>query len=380
MKYFLLVLLALQIISCIAYSDYSVMFLGIDPSSINRAIGGDAVGVVNIWHRNALTSYYNPAIPAFHDGVSYGFTHTPWLKTADINNIYYNGGLATIGYMGIAVTMPAPVSGNIDGLNIDYGIQEITNEVGVPVASYRSYEYATPYGLAINPIQTYRFITGNSVPDSSHFNMAVGFQTLSIKSKLAPYSIEGALRTSAKANTTNIGLILQYHLDYEKISRLEAVYGLASFNVFDDKIGYGSETQKDPVFSHVNHGFGISYSLLGENALKDKIPKEWLFFENLMTLRGLTSFIYDDYDKEISAFGVEVGFLDTFYYRMGIYNDNPDEKVENTHGYGINLHYKNILSLEYNHATWDMGHLVNDQESDDYNVSFDLDGIYHWFH
>jgi hypothetical protein len=381
MKYLLLLILTFNFVSAFAISEYALAWLAIDPSSINRAIGGDAVGVVNIWHSNPLTSYFNPAIPAFHEGFSYGYTRINWLQGSGINDITYNAGLISIGYKGIALTLPAPNAQSKFGIDMDYGQQEITDENGQDLGSFHSYEDAHFYGIAINPIELIRNL-GTVNPILNHFDFALGLNEVSIKSVLAPEGqgqSEQNVQGSATASCMDFGAIAKFSYNVSQYANLEAVYGSSIFNTGDSKISYINQEQADPIFSQNNKGFALSASLLPERIFQGQIDPKYIFCENLLSIRYLSSSITDDNDADIKGHGTEIGILDTFFFRSGRYEDKPGFVVGNTSGYGINLHYKKMISLSYNYAKVPMGELVDTQKSSDYCLSFDFISLYNAF-
>lgn len=70
---------------------------------------------------------------------------------------------------------------------------------------------------------------------------------------------------------------------------------------------------------------------------------------------------------------MEFGFLDSFYYRTGRYEDKVGRFVGNTEGYGININYKQLFSISYNYSDFPGGGLQDRQTS--YDIAFTIDGL-----
>jgi hypothetical protein len=96
MKYIFTVAFLIVVCACFAVSEYSAVFLGFEPSNINRAWGYGPSGVVDIWHNDPSASYLNPALAAMHEGISYSWTHESWLGY----DMFYDTGIVNIGYKG----------------------------------------------------------------------------------------------------------------------------------------------------------------------------------------------------------------------------------------------------------------------------------------
>lgn len=358
---------------CMGITEYALMFLAIEPSTINRAIGGDAVGVVNVWHDSPATAYDNPAIAAFRDGFSLSYTNDNWLEGSGIDDMYYNCALVNIGYKGVGITLPAPNASGKLGINMDFGVQEWTDETGQSMGNFHSWEDAAVYGIAVNPIEiTRQFVKGNSPLD--YFDLAVGVNQLSITSNLGPVtgSSESGNRGTAKTTSTDIGFIAKVNYTVADYLRLEGVYGESRFNYYNKKISYIDAESEDPIYTRTNTGYALSLALLSEKFLSDFIEPRYMFFDNILTLRYLNGVLDQNMPKDITGSGTEIGFLDTFYYRSGRYDDDSGYINGDTKGWGINLHYKDIVAYNFNYASYPGGELTDEESSWDHNIAFNV--------
>ncbi len=69
--------------------------------------------------------------------------------------------------------------------------------------------------------------------------------------------------------------------------------------------------------------------------------------------------------------GIELGLLDTFFYRNGFYDDSAGYVTGPSTGLGLNLHYKDLISLNFNWAIFAGGELVDHNES--FDIGFNVD-------
>jgi hypothetical protein len=377
MKAFLILVLLLTLSSLFAVSQYSCMYLAIEPSSLNRALGMNT-GVVDIWHNSALLAYANPALPALHEGVSYGWSKNQWLKGSGIDDLYYHSALLNLGWKGIGLTLPAIDEYSKLGIDMDYGTQVQTDEYGNYIGIFDCEEDANVFGVAVNPLTVIR----NSNPDNklpAGLEFALGLNYVRIKSDLGPALglAEGVPYEAKKAHSFDFGVVASYEYNVQDYLNLQGVIGLALFNLTNSKISYIDADQADPVYRQNNTGFAVSASLPALPYLKDVSQPQLIFFENLLSLRYLTS-IQGDYgdDKNILGHGLELGFLDTFFIRDGYYDDASGYISGKTRGWGINLHYRDLVSYTYNEATYPGGELIGSQKSHDHNFTLNIYSIY----
>lgn len=377
MKLVLTILLVLSIgVSC-AVTDYACMFLAINPSNISRALGYGNIGVVDVWHNNPLTSYSNPAIASLHEGISYGYTHENWLEDIGIADMQYDCGLINIGYKGVGIILPAPNKGSNYGINLDYSSYPYIKKQSNTFREFKSMESATVYGLSIN---TSEFLkrTEEHHPLFDVLDLAFGAERVLIKSdfELGQGYPEELSKDTAEAACLNLGLISRFKYFPDENIKLEGVYGLSIFNAFNEKIKYLDDDWKDTIYRFTNNGLALSASVLSENLLKGKVHKDLIFFDNILSTRLFVS-LEDDYTyrEDKLSYGVEIGFLDTFFIRRGHYRDRDGSVVGDTEGYGISLHYKNLFEYSYNSSSIPTG-LSNNEKSSDQTFMINLVELY----
>jgi hypothetical protein len=381
-KWIYFTLLSFHFLLLNSFTNYGAIFTVIEPSSTNRALGM-TTGSVNIWHNSPLMNYANPAIGSFHEGFSFNFTNDPWFdKIPGLDDIYYDASLLSFGYKGISLTLPFYNGSNTNekfGITMDYGQQDHTDEDGNLIGYFNSHETAQVYGLGLNMTEIYRNFFKNDVSLLNHFDVAVGANFTSIVSDIAPISINSDQISSHVGKTTklDLGTIFKASYCFDEVLNLEAVYGLSHINAGKSEIRYTNESQSDIVYRHRNQGFAASISILSKNDFSGNIPDNYLFFENVISIRYLHS-VNDDFNSEpnIIGYGGEFGFFDTFFIRKGYYSDKPGAIYGKTFGYGINLHFKKIVAFTYNYAEFPGGMLQKKLKSSDFAFNADFIAIF----
>lgn len=379
MRYFMLLLLLTVSVMASSISSYSMYFLSYEPSSINRGIGGNVIGSVNIWHNSPLTAYTNPAVNALHEGAAFGFTRVP-NKIPDLGiNTVYHASLVSFGYKGISVLIPNLNSNLQAGISFDLGTQDITDSQGDLIGQNDSFDNAILGGIALNPMEILRHLTRDQYPILNHFDLAYGVNSIYLDSYLAAGTGLTEVDGSGQEWVNSIGGIARASYCYKNIAEAEAVYGLVHLNPQLKEFTYAEAPQSDPIWNHRNQGFALGASIKAETAIMEIlpdgiIPQEFIFCENLISGRYLSSALDPLYKHKevIKASGIELGLLDTFYFRQGNYDDTDEDYSGKTIGYGINLHYKKLVGLSYNWAKIPGWPFRKHQESYDLNLNFDL--------
>lgn len=348
------------------------LFLGLEPSSINLAIGGHDVGNVNIWHHSPLTSYTNPAMGAFHEGVGYGFTKFEWLKDADLG-ILYHASMVNLGYQGWSITLPSYKFRDQSAIYFDTGTHNWTDFNGEENGTFHTYDSAGVYGLAVNIFE----VADKYIPEpfiKEHLDLAVGLNYVDIQSYLGPvYYGPGAIGTvRGRSHCWNLGTVGRFRTEHDLGIGFEGVVAHTNQNLFNNELGYGIiGGDPEKIWGRTNTGFALGVNLKTANEIIGDIGRKFPFCDNLLSARYLSSFS-DDSEYKTKGYGMELGLLDTFYIRKGRYEDFKGEVYGDTFGYGINLHYKDLVSLSWNYAEYPGGGLTDVQESDDINVNLDL--------
>ena len=363
----------LGVLSLAAISQYGLLYLSIEPSSINRALGGDVVGCVNVWHPNPLTFYANPAIGAFHDGLAWGSTHDKWGDNWGLESPqYYDASILSFGYRGLSLLSSVSNQNDYQGISFDSGLQTFLNEAAVEIGEAHLIDRASFYGIAVNPMRLFsgkrrirRWIT-------DYIDVAAGANFLSTEADY--FDVQTETVKTARAKTINAGGIARWDYTLMNTLGIDLVYGVSHFNINKDKITYGKPQFTDTIWLHRSQGYGASVTVKAGPFISQYLSKDKIFFENIVSIRYLNAEL-DPLTREseiIKAKGTEIGFLDTFFIRNGDYQDKAGHITGKTSGYGIKLGYKKMISFSYNYAEMPGGELGSPQVSEDYGVTLDL--------
>lgn len=344
------------------------LFLSQEPSGINHAYSGNAFGTVNIWHNNPLTAYSNPAVPAFYNGLSWAISKNEWqIWDSDIK-IINNVSMISYAQNGLSIILPAPNSRDQFGITVDYGHQDIIDSSGQLVGRFRATDNAQIYGMAINPFELYRKHIGNEDLILNSFDLALGAQLNRIEMILP--IITGT--EDAKGNSVNIGAIARVNHTLWNILKLEGVCGYSHLNVGKGKLESWDDSTW-PLDRWESIGLAFSGTLKAEEFTKDLPFKHLIWFDDALALRYFNTQMkaLGQYNTDNDGYGVEIGLFDTFFFRYGHTDDGVDNIVGNTSGWGIKLHYKNIVAFSYNRSKFPWGRDMT-HESDDLSVNIDI--------
>ncbi|MBN2830416.1 MAG: hypothetical protein JXR56_08865 [Candidatus Cloacimonetes bacterium] len=206
-------------------------------------------------------------------------------------------------------------------------------------------------------------------------NESLGLTYTSILSDIAPVG-SGSIdsKGSGESNSVDFGMIFKYkmheYLAYQSVE-LEASYGMSETNIFDNEISYGNDDQKDPLPKVLRNGLGLYFAL--PNAGYGNISDYADFFPHIFSAMGTIGLEHDLIgDSVTNAYGMEIGFADFLYYRIGHYSDKDGHVTGSSKGCGIRLNVKNLIIAEANWAKFPGGELTKYQEMYDFMVNLDI--------
>jgi len=145
-KIFLLVILLILIayINADAQEHFG-LFTTFNPSAETIAFGNES-GTAYIWGNNPLNSWSNPALLAYSSGLSWGWSHDPWLE-GFVDGIYMNSSYVSYANQNFGLLLPMLNASTDWGTTLDYGETEIYNAEGHLIGHYRSREISTRFGI-----------------------------------------------------------------------------------------------------------------------------------------------------------------------------------------------------------------------------------------
>lgn len=387
-----LIVLFFLISTLFGVSNFACVFTMINPSARGTAFGNSS-GAADIWDTSPLGVWSNPAKLGYHQGLAYGYTHTPWFANI-FQEMYHQSSYISIGWNGIGVLLPAPSAHKKWGTVMSYGEQTQIDSLGNVISTFESYEADTKYGFGINLVEfASNFIYKDCLRSINHYGeFSFGYSYDDIYSALAPegtgvspYNIKGI----GISKFSSYGYLLRLS-PFNKQNALGGFFALDlvgsinNINPDKAKITYINESQADYLPWGTHSAFAAKLTISKDILLNSELPPVLdNIFSNLLSIY----YSYDgtQYGEETSSnpgewgCGTEITFFDVFSIRKGRYSDTAGELVGNTSGYGINLNYNNIFQFQYNHSEIPGGELQDTNEMSDYLFRVDLLKAYDLF-
>jgi len=367
-KFFLFViLLILTTFSDADTQEHYGLFTTFNPSAETIAFGNES-GTSYIWGNNPLNSWSNPALLAYSNGISWGWSHDPWLE-GFVDGIYMNSSYVSYANQNFGLLLPMLNASTNWGTTLDYGESEIYDAEGHLIGHYRSREISTRFGIGCKIIKT---ILKNRFSNlSDKMEISLGYDLRYIVSNIAPM----ILKTSPPDGTGfmhGIGFLghirpLHFIPHVNRAITLDITAGLYTMNVTKNDLSCFDYTY--PLLYGTRTGLAakLSYDFVG-----DKL-------QSYMPLYGMKDkvsicFVYDTakYGNDPSSWGqgFEFGLFETLFLRWGKHHSNSMQE-RNTFGFGVKLNFSSI-HFEYNYATFSIGSLDTTERKDDLMISVDL--------
>ncbi|MCD4651375.1 MAG: hypothetical protein K8S56_06270 [Candidatus Cloacimonetes bacterium] len=372
-----------------ALNEFEVIFITINPSATSVSFGNQS-GTADIWNRNPLDVWSNPAKLGYHKGISFGYSNDKWFDDVPgIDDITIKSSYVSYGWNGIGIMVPMMNSFVNFGTTLDYGEQEQTNENGEDLGTFNSFESCSEFAVGINILEFIEYKNKGNLPDDlSAFRgiaeLSLGYNYSYIYSDLEPTYIVESHKTNyqiGKSHFHGFGMIQSfsplYGSDIKQI-KLGFTVGVYWLNYTRTNISHIKARLADPV------PYGTRTAISGKVSVD---MAEYLKIMNLNsdTIESITSFskklfsFYASYDREKLGnnahdfgYGYEVAFFDIISLRQGKYTDKDGRIEGNTKGYGINLRYKDIVHLQYNYVEFPGGELQAVQDKSDFMINLNL--------
>ena len=349
---------------------------GLEPSSVNMALGGSPVGVVNHWHKDPLCAYGNPAFASLGEGIAYSHTSYLYMHKSDIlktENLEYRAALLGVSYHGFALLLPA--LGNSNSAGVELGEFAVSDSTGELVDNFSLNEDSSTLGFSVNLPAALALMAPGVFPKYVR-HLALGANWVSNASDSRPDpDNEGVLFSLKKAESVNLGLSACLGSTLQSGFDLEYSFGAAYINAFDGKAEYSGQASGDPIYKRLSVGGAISLS--AENPHYSQGYGLASAVRNLCSGRVLLGAAeeFSD-DAPLLGFGCEAGVFDTIFLRAGYHHDKAGNISGQTYGWGVNLHYRDLFSARLNHALFPRGRLRNQKSAYDYGVSANILGLY----
>jgi len=145
-KLFLLVVLLVFTGHLTAGSEFTGIFTVINPSATTIAFGNQS-GTAYIWGNNPLNSWSNPALLAYNNGLSWGWSRDPWFEKV-VSGLYINSSYLSFANQDYGILIPILNASGKFGTTCDYGDQEAYDAEGHLIGTLHSYETCSRFAVA----------------------------------------------------------------------------------------------------------------------------------------------------------------------------------------------------------------------------------------
>ncbi|MBC8525931.1 MAG: hypothetical protein ISS28_00445 [Candidatus Cloacimonetes bacterium] len=362
-----------------ALYEFTCIFTLYNTSATNLAFGLDS-GTANIWHKNPLDIWSNPAKLGYYKGFAFGYSHDKWFDDLNLD-IYHNSSYLTFGWKGLGILLPSLNNSSKFGTTMDYGEQEVYDAHGNLLRKFNSYETCSQFAFGINCLEFINYFSKENQLFNNlrkYSELSLGLSIDYIRSNLLPYISDSLKINKGTGLSNNIGALIKITpLNiYDSGIRLDITAGINIVNIFKSDMTYkynNGDKEKQPLPYGNRTGIAGKLSFINIKNLADEYP---LLFDISKYLLS----IYASYDNSkygdnpsIWGKGIELTLLDIFSWRFGECTDKYGQEIGDCEGWGINLNYKNIVSFQYNYVEFPLGESQTKQKKED--ISFGIDII-----
>ncbi|MBS3742001.1 MAG: hypothetical protein KGY75_00415 [Candidatus Cloacimonetes bacterium] len=367
----LLVFLLVAFPAYILASEYVGIFTMINPSAANVAMGRNS-GTANIWNKNPLNVWSNPAKLGYFEKFSWAWTHQEWF----FDSMYFDSSYLTYGRKGVGVMVPFINNFSKFGTSFDYGEIYVSNDYGQVVDTLHQYDVNSKFALGINCFDViYNYIapTKNRPLLFKSIKLSLGYSLNYIESHCPNVAISNpeSLTYPDKKFTHDIGTII--HIDPVKMpfEGFDAELSLA-WNFINVNRGKLKWSEEDEWYLPYGYRNAVAAKLYFIKLNKDKTPEIFNNYSDyLISLYATHDNVHYGDDPTIWSDGLEVSLLNFFFMRWGEYHDHKGHVVGDSRGFGFNLYFDPV-KIQFNFAQYPGGELVAEIEKYDIAINLDI--------
>lgn len=344
----------------IAFAALSGYTYWLTPSATDVIFGARSGGA-NIWNRNPLDVWSNPAKLGYFDKVRTGSSSFKVYDEYISNPVSFSASYITFGMKGIGIMLPLTNSHNRFGYSY-------SRTYYYPYPGSEVYDYNSEFALGVNLLKFYENYSDNELLKELEYysDFSIGYNYDIV---FYDYSISAIEIPSGKQ-------------DY--MDGLGMIWRISPLNQFNNGKLYNLKA--DFVTSMYYRGITSQYDetittaasirlAWGNECLKkivDTAPFDFLssFSTNLVSVYASYDNIEDDnpYWEDEYSYGYELTILDVLSLRKGKDNDESEYNL----GWGINLRYKDLVQFQMNQAKFSSKLFSDFQSKTDYMLKFDL--------
>ncbi len=357
---------------CLAGSGAGAINLSFNTSARFEGMGGAGVGAP--WGSDT-NHWANPALLAFRLGVHY-LDFRSELAQGLADDLFLTNHELTLGVYGATLLL---ATGPVEGNFLDMGSQVGTDENGNPTGTFNSYMESTSWGIGVDLVPMLdRLLKQPNGGFTQYASLAIGFNRHEFKDKLASDDfLQDTQGSTGSGSSTDTGFVIRVttpKLDAGQFNFVGGLaYGSSLLSNTDDFINRPGADSSDPFPRAYLKGWSIHAAVeLPESMINQTTSSiTSLFLQSINPVFTFTrtiqlnepgyvwsnenlTYAYEHDEsgaQEEKSNGLEIGLLNTFYYRKGHLKALYGDIDADTSGWGINLQAGLMGGFRYDEAT-----------------------------
>jgi hypothetical protein len=328
--------------------------MDIDGSLRSAAMGGASNG---LFRGGEVNHWGNPALLAYLRGVRYE-RHRSQLVPGLATDVWITGNFTKVGAGGVGFVFGGEPDGP-EGIFLDYGSSEWTDEQGNPTGTFGSFERVRSWGFGVSVVEgaesLARMAGGEPLGIARYFDVSVGMNFKHLDMTLAPGPF-GSGSTDAR----DVGALVRVTpvdgigFDQGPPIRVDLSYGWSVLSFNDDATV--TFDMASPVTRHRRQGGSIQLAAGAPGRdLEDPLMRALARgFAPLISV-SLTADRAElgggrSVDFETSGRGFEVAIANIFAIRRGHYTDRVGDIDGDTRGFSVGLPLGSFGGFAYEEA------------------------------
>jgi hypothetical protein len=357
-----------RFVVCIAILLISVTLSGITywltPSATDVVFGARSGGA-NIWNRNPLDVWSNPAKLGYYDKFCTGTSDVEIQDKYIDEPVSFSASYITFGLNGVGIMMPMINTHSRFG----YSYSETYYYPYPSWEAFESYNFNSEFALGINLLKFCKNYTNNDLIDKLEYysDLSIGYNYDIVFYDYALSAIE--IPSGQQEYMDGLGMIW----------RVSPLNQSNNKKLYDIKADIAASMYYRGITSQYDETVTTAASIRlawGNEYLKDIIdPAAYNFLSafssNLISVYASYDNIEDDnmdWDNDEYSYGYEITLFDLLSLRKGKDNDETEYNL----GWGINLRYKDMIQFQMNKAEFHSKQFNDRQTITDYMLKLDL--------